>query len=190
MLNNGKSLGLKIILIFSAIVSIVMDLIGFIKDLSEFIFIFIAVFLILYGFNMLGILKIIQNSLLMILKWVNLILEKIKEFLFSRCSKLCKKKVENNILEEKSLIKGDSSMVVAKKKITLKKTSSNIKKVVSKKTKVNAVKKIKPKKITSEDMKIVSGISKKKIVKKNSMKTRPAKKTTKKIGAKKTSLKK
>jgi hypothetical protein len=190
MLNNGKSLGLKIILIFSAVVSIAIDLMGFIKDLAEFVFVFIALFLIFYGLNMLGMLKIIQNSLLMILKWINLILEKIKKVLFSQCSRLCKKKVENKTLEEKTLIKGNEDMVVAKKKTTLKKTSSNIKKAVLKKTKVSAVKKSKPKKIRSEDLKMASGIVKKKIVKKTAMKIRPVKKTTKKIGAKKTSLKK
>jgi len=180
MFKNKKILSFKIILLMSTLISIIVDISGIVYNLEGFIFTFIATFSILYGLNILGILKIIYESLLIVLKSVNFILEKLKNKLFSCCSK----KSNNKILEEKSLEGGDQKMPAVKKKSIIKKTKSVMPKKSETKIKVKA-KNIETPEVKKPIVKTKKTSIKKAATKKSSMKTKPIKLTARKITSKK-----
>lgn len=143
MKNDKQILNLKFLLIHSFLLTILIDFFGFIKNSEEFLFAFLSISFIIYGLDLIGIIKIILRKIIFMKDNFKSILNKFKNiFKKEKDIKIIKNTEENDMVSikiKKKPIKKVKSTVVKKTKAatktkkTLKPKSE--KKVLSKTTK-------------------------------------------------------
>lgn len=143
MKNDKQILNLKFLLIHSFLLTILIDFFGFIKNSEEFLFAFLSISFIIYGLDLIGIIKIILRKIIFMKDNFKSILNKFKNiFKKEKDIKIIKNTEENDMVSikiKKKPIKKVKSTVVKKTKAATKtkktlKTKSE-KKVLSKTTK-------------------------------------------------------
>lgn len=165
MKNDKQIVNLKFLLIYSFLLTIVIDFFGLIQNSEEFLFAFLSISFIIYGLDLIGIIKITLRKIIFMKDNFKSILNKFKNiFKKEKDIKISKITEENDMVSikiKKKPIKKVKSTVAkktkpaAKAKKTLKKTTTT--KTVAKvsKPKTKTVKKTVKKTTTTKTKKTV-----------------------------------